>query len=133
MSALTRFFFDPVYTRRSTWTIVNWWESRRAIYNLAVGAAGVLSLFAVALSSIVHPEPIRFGGPPLLAIVAYGVMANVCYSIGPALDVYIHRWWGPEYAPVGPALFRYGFVFSVGLTLLPIPLAVLSFLSRLFF
>ena len=35
------------------------------------------------------------------------------------------------YAPVGPALFRYGFAFSVGLTLLPIPLAILSWGVRL--
>jgi hypothetical protein len=31
----------------------------------------------------------------------------------------------------GPALFRYGFVFSLGLTLLPIPLIVLSWIARL--
>ena len=133
MSALTRFFFDPVYTRRSTWTIVNWWESRRAIYNLCVGAAGALSLLALGISAVVHPHPQPIHGPPVLAVVVYAVMANLCYSIGPALDVYIHRWWGPEYAPVGPALFRYGFVFSVGLTLLPIPLSVVSWLARLFF
>ena len=32
-----------------------------------------------------------------------------------------------------PALFRYGFVFSVGLSLLPIPVAALSWLVRLIF
>jgi heme/copper-type cytochrome/quinol oxidase subunit 4 len=30
-------------------------------------------------------------------------------------------------------LFRYGFVFSVGLTLLPIPLAVVGWVFRLVF
>ena len=31
---------------------------------------------------------------------------------------------------VGPVLFRYGFVFSLGLTLLPIPLVVAGWLLR---
>jgi hypothetical protein len=34
-------------------------------------------------------------------------------------------------APVGPTLFRYGLVFSVGLTLFPIGLAWLDYLFEL--
>ena len=61
-------------------------------------------------------------------------LANLCYSLGPMVDVAIHRRWGSEYAVVGPTLFRYGFVFSVGLALsLPVPLAAISWVARLFF
>jgi hypothetical protein len=132
MSALTRFFFTPVYAPRSMWSVVNWWESRRAIYNLSVGAAGVFSLVCLAFSAVLHPHPIPFRIEGA-AIVAYAVLANLCYSLGPMIDVAIHRRWGSEYAVVGPTLFRYGFVFSMGLTLLPVPLAAISWVARLFF
>lgn len=129
MSALTRFFCTPVYAPRSIWCVVNWWESRRAIFNLTVGAAGVLSLLSVAVSAVFHPHPVTFH-VPWPAVIVYAAMANLCYTLGPAIDVAIHRRWGPDYSAAGPALFRYGFVFAVGLTLLPIPLAALSWLAR---
>ena len=132
MSALTRFFFAPVYPPQSTWSVVNWWESRRAVYNLAVGTAGLLSLVIVGLSAWIHPHPVPFH-PPLPAIFAYAVMANLFYTLGPVVDVFIHRTWGPEYAVVGPTIFRYGFVFSVVLTLLPIPIAAMLWVARLIF
>jgi hypothetical protein len=34
---------------------------------------------------------------------------------------------------IGPVLFRYGFVFSVGLTVLPVLLAGLGWLARVLF
>jgi hypothetical protein len=39
--------------------------------------------------------------------------------------------WGEEAPLAGPALFRQGLSFAVGLTLLPIPLACLSWVARL--
>jgi len=54
----------------------------------------------------------------------------VCYSAGAAAELYIRRRWGDGYAVVGPATFRYGCAFSVGLTLLPIPLALLDWIIR---
>src|SRR5262245_28125372 len=130
MSALTRYFFSPVYSPNSTWAVVNWWESRRAVYNITVGAAGLLSLVTVALSAWIHPHPLPFR-PPLIAIMVYAVMANLFYTLGPVVDGFIHHRFGPDYAAVGPTLFRYGFVFSVGLTLLPIPLAAMAWIARL--
>ena len=110
MSALTEYFFPPVPVPRATWAVVRWWESRRLTYNVVVGSTGLLSL-----------------GVPWQGVVLYGVLANVCYSGGAAADLALRRWLGLPYgATIGPALFRYGFVFSVGLTLLPIPLAALS-------
>ena len=129
MSAVTEYFFTPVYYPRTTWTVVHWWEARRPVYNMAVGAAGVLSLFALKVSASLPPHPVH-GEIPWQAVLAYALLANLAYTIGPVVDLAITRRWGHEYAPVGPALFRYGFVFSVGLTLLPIALAVLSWIGR---
>jgi hypothetical protein len=66
---------------------------------------------------------------PLAVIVVYGLCANLCYSAGFALEAVLQRVWGDDVAPVGPTLFRHGLVFSVGLTLLPIGMAWLSWLG----
>ena len=47
------------------------------------------------------------------------------------------RWWearragGERWAVVGPALFRYGFAFAVGLTLMPVVVAAGSWGVRI--
>ena len=126
MSAVTRFFFrSPCAAEPTTWSVIEWWEARRLPYNLAVGAAGLVSLCALGLVSLLL-DGARFFPVPWQPIVAYAVAANVCYSAGPIADLYVVKRWGAEYAPVGPALFRYGFVFAVGLTLLPLPLTIFA-------
>jgi hypothetical protein len=129
MSAITRFFFRPPYPAPTTWTVVRWWESRRMAYNLAVGAAGIISLGVIGLTDALPPQP-RGPGIPLGLILAYAVVANLFFCLGPAVDALVCRRWGPNFAAVGPTLFRYGFVFAVGLTLLPIPLAILGWVFR---
>jgi hypothetical protein len=126
MTALTELFFDTVYFPRTPWAVVRWWEARRPVYNLAVGAAGIVTLTVVGVAGLL---------PPLEGIVAivlaYGVLANLCYSAGPVLDLLARRVGGPDYAPVGPTLFRYGFVFAIGLTLFPAMIATLVSVVRL--
>ena len=53
-------------------------------------------------------------------IVAYGVLANLFYSLGFMTEAAMQRAWRDETPRVGPPLFRQGLIFSVGLTLLPI-------------
>jgi hypothetical protein len=130
MTALTRFFFDPVYAPRSAWSIIGWWERRRTAFNLVVGAAGLLTLATINGFALLPPGG-RWVGVPLGVVAAYGLLANVAYTAGPAVDLLIRRTWGNQYAAIGPTLFRYGFAFSVGLTLLPIPLATLNWAFRL--
>jgi hypothetical protein len=131
VSALTHYFFSPVYTPRSAWSILGWWERRRPVYNLVLAVAGVLSLGAQSLFTLLPPHSAWPDVPlGLVGVVAYAVLANLCYCAGPAVDVYIRRRWGSASAAVGPTLFRYGFFFSVGLTLLPIPLAFLNWALR---
>jgi hypothetical protein len=111
---------------------VGWWERRRPVYNLVLAVAGVLSLGAQSLFTVLPPRSAALDVPlGFVGVLAYAVLANLCYTAGPAVDVYIRRRWGDGYAVVGPTLFRYGFVFSVGLTLLPIPLSFLGWALRL--
>jgi hypothetical protein len=58
----------------------------------------------------------------------YALCANLCYSLGFAVELLLQQLWGDEVAPVGPTLFRHGLVFSVGLTLFPIGMAWLAWL-----
>jgi hypothetical protein len=125
MTALTRFFFRAPSFSSNTWAVVRWWESRRLAYNVAVLAAGVVSLTAVAVADLLPPNP-KVPGIPWGGILVYGLLANLFFSLGPAVDALVCRRWGRNYDAVGPALFRYGFAFAIGLTLLPIPLAAIG-------
>jgi hypothetical protein len=115
--------------RRTTGSIIAWWESRRPTYNLIVGAAGVVSLGVIKLISLLPPHsPMPLGWQP---IVAFGVLANVCYSLGWVFEAGAQRLWGDRVRPLGPPLFRQGIAFSVGLAMLPIVLAGISWVVRL--
>jgi hypothetical protein len=124
MSALVEFLF-PTPAPQTAKGIVKWWESRRLGYNLIVGACGVFSYGVVSLLASLPPDP----GPslPAVACLVFGVLANVCYTFGPAAEIAIRKMWGRKVLPVGPALFREGLTFSVGLSLLPMGVAALDF------
>jgi len=123
MSALTKFFFRAPYALPRTGEIIRWWESRRLAYNLAVGAAGVVTIGAMTVAQLLFAD--RLETPPLALVAVYAILANLFYTLGPIADTLIMRFWGRDYAEVGPTLFRYGFVFAVGLTLLPVPMIIL--------
>lgn len=125
MTALTEFLF-PAPAPRSLRGIVGWWERRRLAYNLCVGAAGVLSLGVVNVILALPPGPHRTGGPPWVAVVAFGVMANLCYLLGPSVEYLLARAFGRRMLPTGPTLYRMGLTFSVGLALLPTLFACLD-------
>ena len=117
MSALTEFLF-PAPAKRTAGAILGWWEKRRLPYNLAVGTAGVVGIGVGALFAALPP----FGSifiPPWQAVVLFGLAANVCYTLGPAVELLVEKIWGRGLLPVGPGLYRMGLTFSVGLALLP--------------
>ena len=129
MHSLTEFLF-PEPARRTTPAIVAWWEKRRLFYNVAVGAAGLLTMIpATALVSILEGRLVL---EPWLGAVAFGVMANVCYCFGPAVEILVHKIWGRSVLPVGPVLYRMGLTFSVGLALLPMLLVFVAAMIRIF-
>jgi len=114
--------------RRTTGSIISWWESRRPTYNLIVGSAGVVTLGVVKLISWLPPHmPMPIAWQP---VVVYGVLANVCYTFGWVLEAGAQRLWGDRVRPLGPPLFRQGVAFSIGLTFLPIVLAGVTWLVR---
>lgn len=128
MNALTDFLF-PAPARRSAPAIVTWWERRRLAYNAWVGAAGLVSLGTVGLANALMGGEAMF--PQALILVAvFGGMANLCYCLGPAAELLCEKLWGRRVLPTGPALYRMGLTFSVGLALLPTLLTVLLGVAR---
>ena len=121
MSALTQLLFPAPAEVRSTASILRWWESRRLKYNAIVGATGLVTMVALQVIALTPPMSLDL---PIVwpAIVAYGVFANLFYSLGFVTEAAMQRLWGEDTPRVGPALFRQGLVFSVGLTLFPIAL-----------
>ena len=131
MGTLTRFFFRAPYSAPRTGEILRWWESRRLTYNLTLLAAGTITVGTVYLMELLTPGRARF--PNLLVVLVYAALANLFYTLGPLVDTLIMRLGGREYSEAGPMLFRYGFVFAVLLTLLPIPfVAFMMVLGRFF-
>lgn len=127
MTAVEKYFFTPLYHPQSAWSVVKWWESRRPLFNGAVGATGLLTMGTIALVDPA-PTPLYWGGALL-----YGFLANACYTLGPVVDLGLRRLLGDRAPALGPVLFRYGFAFSLGLTLLPTPLLLIGrILSTLF-
>lgn len=127
MSALTRFFFRNEVICRTPVEIISWWESRRLTYNAAVGTAGLFTLVAVHIIARIPPfaEPIPIE-PTVIVPIVYGFLANVFYTGGWIAELWIRNTLGRGMEPVGPTMFRYGFVFSIGLTLLPIAMISLA-------
>jgi hypothetical protein len=132
MPALTRFLYPLPAARRDWWSQLNWWESRRLAYNVVVGSAGLFTLGVVSVLMWIPPHAIP-GFFPILPVVAYGVLANVCYTFGFAIERALAWLWKNDREPApdaGPVLFRQGVLFSVGLTLLPVGLAVVQYIAR---
>ena len=125
MSALTRLLFPAPAEVRNTAAIFRWWESRRLTYNVIVGGAGLITLAAIKAISMLPPLSMNVTvfWP---GVVAYGVFANLFYSLGFVTEAAMQRAWHDETPRVGPALFRQGLTFSVGLTLFPIALMGIS-------
>ena len=128
MSALTRFFFRNEVTCRTPGEVIGWWEARRGVYNLAVGGTGLFTLAAVHLIARMPPMLVAIPWEPTVFIpIVYGFLANIAYTSGWVAELWIRNTLGREMEPVGPTLFRYGFAFSIGLTLFPI--AIISILK----
>ena len=127
---LTRLLFEPTLVR-SPLRVIHWWESRRPIYNAVVGATGMGTLlYSNALSLLVRHEWFTV---PWQVIVVYGVAANLFYTLGWAVENGVEHWLNRPVYGFGPALFRHGLVFSVGLTLFPAALVTFMAIGGLFF
>jgi hypothetical protein len=108
-----------------------WWEYRRIFYNFAVGVVGlavvVLMVACGFFSEQILGEPIGIPDPPIFAIfgiVAYGILANVCYTGGWITELLIRAAWHCDTRTFGERAFTLGLLFSVLLTLFPALLTV---------
>lgn len=129
MSHFVEFFYPLPARRRTASAVFAWWEERRMAFNLIVGSAGCAT---ITLTTLLFSLPGNFGGPgpPFAGLlgmsVVYGILANLCYFLGPITELMLYRLWGDEAPRAGPVLFRQGLIFSVGLTLFPIVLVGLG-------
>ena len=127
---LTRLLFEPTLVR-SPGRVVQWWERRRLAYNLIVGATGLGTLgYATLVSGLVRGN---WNVAPWQLIVAYGLAANACYSLGWVAELAVERFLKRPVYGLGPALFRHGLVFSVGLTLFPAAMVTFFAIAGWFF
>ncbi|HET9424947.1 MAG TPA: hypothetical protein VFO55_06200 [Gemmatimonadaceae bacterium] len=128
-SLMSEVLFPLPAHRRTAMGILTWWESRRLVYNTIVGTTGLVSLALMGMISLVPPG-VPNVMPPWQAILAYGGLANICYTLGPAIEIALQRLWKDRVLPVGPVLFRQGLSFSIGLTLLPVAVVSVGWLVR---
>jgi hypothetical protein len=132
MSRLVEFLYPLPELRRSPWSLLRWWESRRPAFNAIVGGAGLVTVVAVRLISSLPPNP---WGVTLLQelpiIVAFAVLANICYSGGFVTELAMRKFLGEGAPRPGPALLRMGLTFSVGLTLFPAAIAGIDWVVRI--
>jgi hypothetical protein len=113
------------------WDVIAWWESRRIPYNLIVGAAGIASAIVMLMTGFVTEhvigEAIGVPGSPFFAMVAvivYGIMANICFTGGWILELLSRRIWGARAEAFGEIAFTWGTLCSVLLTLVPTALTI---------
>jgi hypothetical protein len=131
-SAARRLFFREEGPVQPAGAIVGWWEQRRPAFNIAVGAAGLTTIAVVKVIALGFPASAG-DGPPLMAVVAYAALANFMYTFGWVSELALRRFFRRKTPVVGAAIFRDGFAFSIGLTLLPIPIVTVGLiLSRIF-
>ena len=131
MSSLANVLYPVPDYRRTPLSTVRWWESRRLVFNKAVGAAGLVTLAGMSFFFALPPFSSPMPFPEVLGPVAiYAIMANVCYTFGWQLEIVARRFLGRNAPDLGPILFRQGLIFSVGLTLLPLIVSALAWVAR---
>ena len=130
---LTKLLFEPTLVR-SPLRVVQWWESRRLMYNAIVGGVGLFTLTYMYLLErfLFDPGPFELANFAIGAL-AYGLAANVCYTAGWIVENLVERWMKRPVYGLGPALFRHGLVFSIGLTLLPVAVITVAAIGGLLF
>ena len=130
--ALASWLFSRQLEKSHPAHVVAWWELRRLPYNVIVGATAALSLgvfFAVGFTcERAAGVPLGYPTPPLLVAVAglaYGVVANVFYTVGWILELLVARLWRVSTPVFGPIAFTLGTTLSVVVTLIPAGLVIL--------
>ena len=101
---------------------------------MVVGSAGLVSLATSFVLLALPPSGQWITSLEWLpGVVIFGVMANICYCFGPTVEVLIDKIFGRQVLPTGPALYRAGLTFSVGLALFPALMSMFFWVARIVF
>ena len=69
----------------TTGQVIRWWELRRLLYNsllLAVGVAAIAGMEWLMGQAVPMGEDAIEPMALVLGVVVYGIMANLCYTLG---------------------------------------------------
>jgi hypothetical protein len=118
--------FRRAQPAQTDWEVIAWWESRRIPYNLIVGTAGIICCAIILITAFITEkligEAIGLSGTPIfeiLAVLIYGIMANVCFTGGWILELLSRRIWGDRAEGFGEIAFTWGTLGSIVVTLIP--------------
>lgn len=104
------------------WDAIVWWEVRRLPFNLVVGLTGLAVVVTVVSVGGRLAPPGEDAVEPLMLVfgsVAYGLAANIFYTLGWATEVLWTAGDTSRTAPLRARIFRLGLALSIALTLLP--------------
>lgn len=90
---LQYFLFFVPHQPRGKREIIRWWENRRFAYNVIVGAFGLLTVLAVALSL---RGQLPWPAATILVLVV-GVAANICYCLSWLSEIVLQRYFVRHY------------------------------------
>ena len=62
--------------------------------------------------------------------MVFAIGANVCYLLGPTVEILVEKLGKGSILPTGPVLYRMGLTFSVGLALFPSLLILVAMVLR---
>jgi NhaP-type Na+/H+ or K+/H+ antiporter len=133
MSVLDRYPFNRDEVPTGVGAVLLWWETRSLAYNIVVGLTGIVTIGLLIANSLIRSDRCGIPDPPLFAlllIISYGVMANICYTLGAFAEIVARVTMGKESASkLGRTSFIVGLALSVILTTAPavvIPLLCLG-------
>jgi hypothetical protein len=106
----------------TTGQVIRWWELRRLLYNVVLLVVGVAAIAGMEwLMTKVIPmgedaiEPMAL----VLGVVVYGIMANLCYTLGWVVELRGRKTDPAAARRRGQWMFRAGLLFSCVLTSVP--------------
>ncbi len=106
----------------TAWQIIGWWEFRRLPYNAILFVIGIVSIYAMEflMQPAIPPgddvvEPFAL----ILGVIAYGIVANLCYTLGWIVELVGRRTDEIHARAFAEQNFKIGLLFSSLLTTAP--------------